>query len=387
MDLVADMLFERLERNHAAEFSTSRICPSFHPHFLRVPLLRRRPFFFNADRLTHRFVDYPRWLRREARDFDLFHIVDHSYAQLVHHLPPERTIVTCHDLDTFRCLLHPEREPRPRWFRAIAARTLSGLQKAAHVIAVSAATRDDIIGHGLFPADRVTVISNGVHPSCSPLPNEGADADLARLLPSDFGSAVWLLNVGSTMARKRLDVLLRVLAAVRRQRPEVRLLRAGGRLTPEQRQLARQLDVDNALVEMPFLSRETLAAVYRRAHLLVHTAEAEGFGLPIVEAMACGCPVVASDLQVLREVGGAAAVYCPVADVQACSDAVIRLLEEREHSGAAWDHRRQQAIAQGSHFGWGEAARQTAGVYTAVLERTQAENHDTLPRKKHLTNR
>ena len=77
--------------------------------FGSVPVLGRRPWFRNADRLLNRFVNYPRYLRQHASEFDVFHIVDHSYAQLVHELPAARTVVTCHDLDTFRCLLDPER--------------------------------------------------------------------------------------------------------------------------------------------------------------------------------------------------------------------------------------------------------------------------------------
>src|SRR5262249_58441189 len=97
----------------------------------------------NADRLLNRFWDYPRLLGRLARrgGFDLFHLVDHSYAQLVLALPPGRVVVTCHDLDAFRCLLEPGREPRPAWFRAMARRTLGGLRRAAFIACDSEATR------------------------------------------------------------------------------------------------------------------------------------------------------------------------------------------------------------------------------------------------------
>ena len=76
-----------------------------------------------------------------AGDFDLFHVVDHTYAQLVHALPADRTGVYCHDLDAFRCLLEPAADPRPRWFRALARRILTGMQKAAVVFHNSAPDR------------------------------------------------------------------------------------------------------------------------------------------------------------------------------------------------------------------------------------------------------
>ena len=143
-----------------------------------------------------------------------------------------------------------------------------------------------------------------------------ADAELSRLLPRDSPEAIWLLSVGSSIPRKRLDVLLRVFAEVRKQVANVRLLRIGEALTVEQRELARQLGVDSAVVELGFVSREILSAAYRRARLLLQTSDAEGFGLPPIEAMACGCQVIASDLPVLREVGGTAAAYCAVGDIQ-----------------------------------------------------------------------
>jgi len=216
----------------------------------------------------------------------------------------------------------------------------------------------------------VTVISNGVHPSCSPLADPVADAEFRRLLPIDSSEGGWLLNVGSSMPRKRLDLLLRVLAAVRKEAGKkvanVRLLRVGEKLTAEQRQLARQLGVESAVVELGSLSRQALAAAYRWARLLVHTAEAEGFGLPLIEAMACGCQVIASDLPVLREVGGAAATYRAVGDIEGWRDAIVEALavadalEERHFD-------REKAFANAARFSWSENAARTARVYEQVL--------------------
>jgi glycosyltransferase involved in cell wall biosynthesis len=321
----------------------------------------------NADLLINRFVDYPFWLRAQRGDYDVFHLIDHSYSQLLHSLPPERTVVTCHDLDTFRCVLEPERERRPRWFRAITRRILKGFQRAAHVLAVSEATREELLRHRLFPPERISVVPNGVHPSCSPLPDPVADSAAARLLPVGDINTVWLLNVGSAMPRKRLDVLLRAFAAVLREVPQARLLRVGGEFTPAQLQLVSDLNVEHAIVVLPFLERDVLAAVYRRAALLLHTAESEGFGLPLIEAMACGCPVVASDLPVLREVGAQAAVYCRVADVNRWKDQVLDLLRERIQPGDVWELRRQTGIAHAARFSWAENARQTARIYRKVL--------------------
>ena len=365
MDLAGDMLCRYLPDENDL-VSATQLRPALRRRCARFPLIPSR-HAWNADRLINRFADYPRWLRTEARDYDLFHVVDHSYSQLIASLPRGRAVVTCHDLDTFRCLLEPEKEDRPRWFRAMARRILEGFRQAAHVIAVSAATRADIIRHHLFAEEQVTVVHNGVHPSCSPLPDPEADAVVARLLPNSE-EVTWLLNVGSTQPRKRLDVLLHVFAGVLRRIPGARLVRVGGGFTAEQFRLAAELKVEHALVILPFLERETLAAVYRRAALLLHTAEAEGFGLPLVEAMACGCTVAATDLPVLREVGGTAAVYCGFADLDGWTETLAGLIRERKDQPEHWQFRRHSALAHAARFSWLENARQTARIYQKVLK-------------------
>jgi glycosyltransferase involved in cell wall biosynthesis len=133
----------------------------------------------------------------------------------------------------------------------------------------------------------------------------------------------------------------------------------------------RDLAIEDYVQVMPFLSRDVLAAVYRRAALLLQPSEAEGFGLPIVEAMACGCPVVASELPALREVGGSSAAYCPIGDIKAWSDTVIRLMRERGEENGGWRRRCEEAVAHASLFSWTESARRTADIYKTVLTSTR----------------
>jgi glycosyltransferase involved in cell wall biosynthesis len=366
MDLVGEMLFRHLRDCCAGDVTATQLVPVLRRRFERFALLSWK-LARNADRVINRFLDYPAWLRERQSDYDLFHVVDHSYAQLLFALPRQRTVVTCHDLDTFRCLLEPERESRPRWFRALARRTMDGFRQAAHVIAVSHATRDEILLHGLVAPERITVIPNGVHPLYSAAPDPVWDAKAAELMPDAQPVTNWLLSVGSTLPRKRLDILLRVFAAIHRDLPATRLVRVGG-FTAAQRRLAAELNIEDAVVELSFLETEMLAAVYRRATLLLHTADAEGFGLPLTEAMACGCPVVASDIAVLREVGGTPARYCTTGNVDSWTATVAGLLTERSCDLAAWELRRQQGPIHAARFSWAENARRTAGVYQNVLE-------------------
>ena len=242
MDLVGEMLCAELKARHSAALEVTRIQPAFVRRLSRACVAgAARACSFNADRALNRFFDYPRALRRLRGGFDVFHIVDHSYAHLAHELAGARTVVTCHDLDAFRCLLASGAERRSLPFRMMARRTLAGMRKAARVCCPSAATRDALVANALVSPDRLVVIPNGVHPACSPRPDEAADAAAAHLLgPADSGT-IEILHVGSTIPRKRIDVLLRIVAAARAQFPNLRLVKAGGALDADQQRLAQAL--------------------------------------------------------------------------------------------------------------------------------------------------
>ena len=376
MDLFADHMLGALERNHRDNFAVDRIQPVMRRRATRFPGQsfrggtgeRARRFLFNADRVANRFWDYPRYLRRIRARYDVFHLIDHGYAQLVHELPAERTIVTCHDLEAFRSVLDPAQHGRSRFFTAMTERMLSGLVKAAHITCVSAAVRDEIEMLGLVPAHRLSVVLCGVHPTYSPDADPEADAEASRLLGPESRCPFDLLHVGSTIPRKRIDVLLEVLAAVRTRFPNARLIRVGGPFTAAQERHVAQLGLQNSILVLPFLERPVLAAVYRRAALVLHPSDAEGFGMPLVEAMASGAQVIASNLPVLREIGGEAPVYCAVGDIEEWTGAVVELLERRGANPEEWEMRRTLGLAHAGTFSWAEYARQMTHLYDRVLQ-------------------
>ncbi len=372
MDLVAEMLAHHLAAEHGDEFDVELVRPRFVGFRSgKGGTLNKR--LFNAGRLFNRFVIYPRWIARHRQRFDLFHIVDHSYSHLIHRLPAERCVVTCHDLDTFRCLLRPDAEPRSAAFRAMTARILDGLRSAGRVICGSHATHAEILRHGLIPADRLQVVYYGVHPLFTDRPDAVADAEFSRMLAERGIGNVYLLHVGGTQRRKRIDLLLRMFAAVSEAIPALSLVRVGGALEDRDRQLAAELEVAARILELPFIERRLLAAAYRNAAVLVIPSEAEGFGLPAIEAMACGIGVIASDIPVLREVGGEAAEYCPVGDIDAWSRAIAAAIRAREQPHDR-DGDRRAMLAQAARFSWSENAAATARIYRTMLG--AVENHD-----------
>jgi glycosyltransferase involved in cell wall biosynthesis len=368
MDLTGEMILDHFAARPGGDVAATRVRPRWRH---RAARLSGSAAAWNADRILNRLIDYPNTLKRLVKrsDFDLYHIIDHGYAQLVHALPAERAVVTCHDLEAFRCLLNPAAEPRPKWFRAMVRHCLRGMQKAAAVVCDSRATRDAILAHGLLPAERLHVVYLAVHPECAPEPSAKFDAEADRLLggPRPGDSAPELLHVGSNIPRKRIDVVLETFAAVRRAIPEARLIKVGAVLSGAHEARARELGIAEAIMTIPYFDpkdpaeRATLAAIYRRARLTLFPSDAEGFGLPVPESMACGTPVLLSDIPVLREVGGPCARYAPVGDVPAWTAQALEVL-----ASPPSPEDRAAALAWASRFHWATHVDQLAGIYRSL---------------------
>ncbi len=358
MDLVARMTVDALERG--AQVSAQLVCPPLpRPSGLWEGASGR-----NASRLLGRFLHYPRHAATLAKDFDVFHIVDHSYAQLVHALPAHRCLVTCHDLDTFRCLLPINPERRPLWFRMMTRRILKGMQAAGHVTCVSETTAHDLRQTTWIAPERLSVIPNGVSESYFHDPAEEAVAWRRQWLAhTGIGDSSYLLHVGSTIARKRIDILLRVFAELRAQKPDLFLVRVGGGLNPEQTRLAEQLGVSGAIHSAPFLDTAQLASLYADAAVILQTSSYEGFGLPVAEAQASGAILVASRIPALQEVGGEAAFYCDLEDIPAWSRQVLDLLALREHNPSQWNALRESSRSSAQRYRWDQVANALALRY------------------------
>ena len=214
-------------------------------------------------------------------------------------------------------------------------------------------------------------------------PKPTADAQASQLL-GPVGT-VEVLHVGSTVPRKRIDVLLHAFSEIRRQHREARLVRVGGPFTSEQQDLATRLRVAEAVRVLPFLDRRVLAAVYRRAAVLLLPSEREGFGLPVLEAMACGLPVVAADIPALREVGGEEATYCPPDDTARWVGAVRSLLEEREVDSERWAARRDAGRQRAARFSWCAHAEQMVDIYQRILPSQVLHRDESASRRKVLS--
>jgi glycosyltransferase involved in cell wall biosynthesis len=345
MDLCAEMLIRELCGATAGRMVPKIVRPAFRRRLSRVPMFGRRKAAVNADRALNRYITYFFHVTRRVRGFEFFHVVDHSYAQLLHAVPAGCGGVFCHDLDAFRCLLEPEKETRPGWYRALARHILAGLQKAALVFHATTHTASQLVRHGLFDPARLIHAPYGVAPEF--LADSLVGASVCKI-PVE---TPFLLHVGSCNARKRVDLLLNVFAAVHKTISELQLVKVAGAWTPRHADIIHQHKIGDRIIYLRDLPRTALAGLYRRAALVLLPSDAEGFGLPIIEALACGALVLASDLPSTREAGGDAALYAPPGDLPAWVTLVEQLLRHPERAPS-----RAMRMARGAQFTWARHA-------------------------------
>jgi glycosyltransferase involved in cell wall biosynthesis len=345
-----------------------KVTPIRH-HLTRVfsagPFAGVRPFF-SVDRVVNRMVIYPRRVRDTTTGrFDLYHIVDHSYAQLALELPPERTIISCHDIDTFRSLVQPKEDPRGPVFNLMTRRIAAGLRRAARIVCISQAAHDDLVRYELADPARLRVVPNGIDPALLAEPPAEARQRSSELLPPERG-VFDILHVGNDIPRKRLDRLVEIVTTLRKRGHWIRLVRVGSPL----RQVTRQRMIELGLadvVELPFVDRDVLRAIYERCDLLLLTSDREGYGLPVLEAFAAGKPVVASDIPALRESSGGLARVVPPDSLHDWVTAIESVLRTGDPTGALAAARRAHAAART----WDQHVQGLLPVYREVMERQQ----------------
>jgi len=357
MDLVADKLFHDLPKHKESNWQVEMLCPGFVKSFSRVPVRTFQRLGFNGDRILNRYILYPRFVKRLKKDFDFYYVADHSYAHLVHSLPANRTGVYCHDLDAFRCLTQPEVESRPWWFKKMARRILAGLQSAAVVFYSTKAIHSEMLRFNLLDPSKLVHDPYGVDDTFSVAPN---DASMPTEL-NGLSDGPWLLHVGATIPRKRIDILLKVFAAARMRRPDLRLCKIGSAWTAEQECQIKRDDLERSIVHLGKVSQTLLIDAYRHTTAVLVTSDAEGFGLPLIEAMACGASVIASDIPVLRESGGSGAIYAKVDDMVAWDDAIRSVLANDSRLPS-----RDTRLTWASRFSWSEHTRIIAGAFLAL---------------------
>lgn len=279
-----------------------------------------------------KFVLFPRHLQRRIRNggVDIVHVCDHSNAIYTRYLQRIPHLVTCNDLLAVRSARGEFPQNPTGWTgRRLQKMILSGLNRTHRVTCISEATRDDLLRLSNLEPRRVSVTYMGLHYSYLPMKEETARERLQRLFPGAVPGR-YLLHVGGSQWYKNRMGVLKVFAKLRKEsKHSGNLILAGKPLPAEARDFIRRENLEGCVFEAVACDNEDLRALYSNAELLFFPSIAEGFGWPILEAQACGCPVITSRRAPMTEVGAEAAVYHepPGDSAQWEDDAVAKILE------------------------------------------------------------
>jgi glycosyltransferase involved in cell wall biosynthesis len=259
-----------------------------------------------------KFALFPRQLRaRLAQDIpSVVHICDHSNSMYGGWITNTPVVVTCHDLLAVRGALGEETNcPASLTGKILQRWILRGLRRANGVACVSQATEADarrLVSRGAA-SPKVQLVRLGLNYPFRRLPDAEVSARLTKI--QGFNQDLpFVLHVGSNLRRKNRDGALRIFALCK-ERWNARLVFVGDALTPELSALAVRLGISDRVTQVPDASDELLEALYNRALTLLYPSRFEGFGWPMLEAQACGCPVVCSNSGPLPEAAGDAGLF------------------------------------------------------------------------------
>jgi len=279
-----------------------------------------------------KFVLFRRQLARKLRERpQVVHICDHSnamYAKSIHGVP---VVVTCHDLLAVRGALGEDTGcPASATGKFLQRWIVSGLRKADVIVADSLATLEDakrVVGQerGRPKMEKVTLGLSYPFQKLSAAETRKRLSDVSALDPR----FPFVLHVGSNVAYKNRAGVLRIFAASSEQW-NGRLVFAGEPLSDSLHSLGHALGISDRIVELPGISNELLEGLYNGAVALLFPSSAEGFGWPIAEAQACGCPVLCVDRAPMNEVAGAAGLTHPLEDEAGFATDIFRLTNPRE---------------------------------------------------------
>jgi glycosyltransferase involved in cell wall biosynthesis len=283
-----------------------------------------------------KFLLFRSELRRAASSADVIHLCDHSNAMYVVGLAQRPHVVTCHDLLAIRSAMGHFPENRVGLTGKIFQRLIArGLRRARAILCVSAKTRDDLRQYLAIPQERLHVVPNALHWPYKPLESDACAPLLSSvgLLPGQ----TYFFHVGGNHWYKNRGAVIEIFAELRKlpQYAEARLVMAGGAIKPELRAIAQKLGVGDALIEAAVLSREQLQALYSCALATLFPSLEEGFGWPILEAQACGCPVVTTDRRPMNEVSGEAAILIDPAELATAARTIAGALRDTVRIRAA----------------------------------------------------
>jgi len=305
-----------------------------------------------------RYVEYPRLLAARAARAPgtMVHVLDHSYGHLCRGGFP--SVLTCHGLENFKL---PLKFP---WHQALWTYRVRSMRFARSVVAISEDVAADVRRYTATRPERMRLVYYGIDPVFSPDgPAPAAGAMLAALRQA--GERL-VLHVGVNIARKNIGVALEAVARLRGEGLPVKFVKGGS--DPREDGYAEQIErlgLGPHLVNLGWMKSDELAGVYRACDAMAFPSRHEGFGRPIVEAQACGLPVVVAATDCAREIGGGGSPTHPPDDAPALAAHLRSILTDPAARAAVVE----AGFENIRRFSWAEHVRALRELYARVVQK------------------
>jgi len=311
----------------------------------------------------------------QARWADVVHICDHSNGMYVRWVKSKPTVITCHDVIAVQAAKGMIAGWNVGWTGRLFQRLIAlGMAKADLIACVSNATQRALLGLQLADNRRVTTVLNGLNDKFSLLqPGEAQQLiDRLGLVAKDR----YLIHVGMDFPRKNRKAVVETFIALQRRAAQAgadpvvnRLVLVGPQLSAEATRLVSKHGVEDRITVLQDLSHQELRALYGQATALLFPSLQEGFGWPLIEAQACGCPVFTSDLTPMNEIGGEGACYVDPHDPEAMARAI-------EQAAGRFEEMRNLGLENASNYSADKMVMGYLTAYRRVLEaRRTVEGH------------
>jgi glycosyltransferase involved in cell wall biosynthesis len=307
-----------------------------------------------------KYILFPFRLGKKLRSRpEVVHICDHSNAVYARRCRSGPVLVTCHDLLAVRGALGEQTDcPASITGRLLQRWILRGLRGADVIACVSRATAEDahrLVARGSKYPD-IVVVSLGLHYPYRKLPPVIARERLAKIQSWD-SALPFVLHVGSNLRRKNREAVLRIFSLFR-QKWNGCLVFAGDLLTPQLLSLAQQLGISDRVTQIHHPDNETLETLYNCALALLYPSRFEGFGWPVIEAHACGCPAVCSNAGPLPEAAGDAGLFRDVEDEKGFAADLLQLTDPAERE--KWS---EKSLRNAARFSMDKMIAQYIDIY------------------------
>ncbi len=300
------------------------------------------------DRYRYRLI-----VQNNVQNINIKHLTSQELAYILKYVDLDKTVVTCYDLIPW-----VYENNRGKYWMDI----MDGLKRADAIITISEFSKKEIMKHLNYPEERIHMVGVGVdHEFYSPKRDKNI---LKRFNISENHKII--LYVGSETPRMNLDFLLESLKILKKDYPNFKLIKLGDPQSFGARKhflrSIKENELENNVIFTGYVAEDELPKWYNAADLLVYPCLYAGFGLPPLEAMACGTPVITSNTSSLPEVVGDAGIMVDPNDTVAMSNSILDVLTNK----SLWEEMVKMGLKRSKLFNWDECAKKTLEVYRGL---------------------